>query len=304
MLNYETKEQKENKLKRQNLFNKMKELNKKKLSLKNISYKSKNKNIDDLTKSQRTFINKKIDDNIKRENIKSSLDPEFINVSSLKPEDKILIKDNIDNIYNEGDIMSKDIINNEFIKIDELFKKNLLTLMTLKDFDIVNNEFNKNYTLKKFVNVNFPDLVKQLKEKYTNLDVKEFILFLKEYYKDPKKLSIRETINKKFSDIKKNIDDNITKVRRKLIKHTGKKEKEEKYNVILGKLEQLEEKIEDKKENIKEDDIFEKELEIAENMIKEMEDKISISNINEKRGDIMEEEYMEIKPFEGKKKKI
>jgi len=253
----ETLEQKKNRLKRNDIFNKMKELNKKRLNVRNMSFSNKNINTykeNNLPKNQKEFIDNKKLMNIKFENNKKITEPEFINISSMKPENQLIIKNNLEDVYNDGDLVLKDIIKNEFNKIDEEFKKNLLTIMTLRDYDIVNSEFVNDNTFKRFVNVNFPDLKKQLKEKYSNLDVKEFIYFIKNWYKDPRQLSIKEAILEKYQNFKNEISDLKKKLRLKKTKYYNNPQKLKEYEILEAKLEYMEENMEDKKEVLEKND--------------------------------------------------
>jgi hypothetical protein len=205
IIQHETNEQKRYRLNRDNYFKQLKELNNKMLSMKNIIYKPKYNLIDVLTKEQKAYIDSKIKNNELRKEIKRELLPEFINLSSLKPENKLLIKQNLGDIYTEGDIVDKKIVDLELQKIDDEFKKNLLTIMNLKDYDIVNNSnfFNVDGSIKKrYININFLDLKEKLKEKYVSLDVNEFLFFIQQYYKDPKNLIKEDDLKNKMTNFR------------------------------------------------------------------------------------------------------
>jgi len=245
----ETLEQKLYRLRRLDNFKKIKELNKLKLKNSNINYKRKNISYDILPNNEREFIeNKKVSNEVKINN-KKLLDPEFINISSMRPENQLIIKDNLEDVYNSGDIVPKDVIKAEFDKIDLDFKKNLLSLMNIKDADIVIDNFINDFTFKRFFNINFPDLKKQLKEKYTSLDVKEFLFFIKEYYKNPKTLILKNAIMKKFNQIRKEIKILKRKIKQKQLKYNNDKAKLNEYKNLESSVDNFNEDIEEQKEN-------------------------------------------------------
>lgn len=250
----ETVQQKLNRLRNIDKFKKMRELNKLKLRLSNINYNKKNITYDDLPKNQREFIENR---KIKNENIETNrkiLDPEFINISSMRPENQLIIKDNLEDVYNSGDLVLKDTIKNEFDKIDKEFKNNLLLLMNLKNADKVMELYVNDFTFKRFLNINFPDLKKQLKEKYNSLDINEFLFFIKEWYKNPKKLSIKNAIIKKFNDIRKDIKMIKRKILYKQLKYANNPEKLRYYKNQEATLMKLNEDLEDENFQIKDNE--------------------------------------------------
>ena len=180
----ETIVQKMNRLKREDLFKKNRELNLKKIKNRNINIKRKDIEYDNLDKNERKYIEKKKKIGENKVKLKNMIDPEFINISSMKPENQLIIKEDLEDVYNSGDIILKDTVKAEFEKINNDFRKNLLTLMTLKDVGIVVAEFDNDYQFQRYFNINFPNLKKQITEKYNSLDVKEFIFFVKEWYKN------------------------------------------------------------------------------------------------------------------------
>jgi len=221
-MNFETKEQKLNRLNRQKYFDKKNKLKNKKKELSNIKIKPKIIKRDELTNAQRNYISKIIKDNEIKDKLNKEILPKFINVSSISPQNLLLIKEEIKEKYNEGDLINKQILDEKIKEIDELFKKNLLTIMTLKDYDLVNKSFDlnvDNYERKKFLNINFLEIKTKLEEKYLSLNANEFLIFFDEYYKNPKKSSLVLAIKENISDLKKDINKAQQKLEEKKIKY-------------------------------------------------------------------------------------
>jgi len=287
----ETNVQKLNRLNREAFFKKNRELNLKKLKNKNIFTSRKDIIYDLLDKNDRKYIEEKKILNNDKVKLKNMIDPEFINISSMKPENRLIIKEDLEDVYNSGDVILKDTLKAEFEKINNDFKKNLLTLMTLKDTITVISEFEKDYQFQRYFNINFPNLKKQLTEKYSSLDVKEFIFFVKEWYKNPKALSIKNVVQSKFDLLKKEFQKLKKKLKQKKLKHANNPVKLKEYNNIEAKVENIEEKIEDKREPLIAEEKYEQleeEIKINEEEVKQLNNLISltVSMIGEKNDDI------------------
>jgi Fe-S-cluster formation regulator IscX/YfhJ len=270
-------------------YQKMKNLNKKNNELKKGIYKKKIKEINPLTKYQENYINDiKKKNNITKE-IKNIIQPEFINISSQIPENKFLIKTDLTNIYDEGDIMNKNLLDLEKNKIDEEFRKNFLTLMSLRDYDTINadilNEYkNRTSFFKKYINTNFIDLTKKLKEKYISLDITQLFQYLKEYYKDKDGQIIRDIISKSNKEILKKINDKKDKLKDKIL-YQEKLKKEYDDKLIQIQKEQQQKIIDDNKR--KQLELKQKRLQIARDelskkLLKSKSQIAIISNLEEK----------------------
>jgi hypothetical protein len=253
-MNFETKEQKLNRLNRQKYFDKKNKLKNKKKELSNIKIKPKIIKRDELTNAQRNYISKIIKDNEIKDKLNKEILPKFINVSSISPQNLLLIKEEIKEKYNEGDLINKQILDEKIKEIDELFKKNLLTIMTLKDYDLVNKSFDlnvDNYERKKFLNINFLEIKTKLEEKYLSLNANEFLIFFDEYYKNPKKSSLVLAIKENISDLKKDINKAQQKLEEKKIKYKNDPIMTKKIDIKLGQIETAENKLEKVIENNK-----------------------------------------------------
>jgi len=204
----------------------------------------------------------------------------------MRPENQLIIKDNLEDVYNSGDLVLKDTITNEFNKIDKEFKNNLLLLMNLKDTDVIINNFVNDFTFKRYFNINFPDLRKQLKEKYSSLDIKEFLFFIKEWYKNPKTLSLKNAVMKKFNNIKREIKLLKKKLKQKQLKHSNDPTKLRQYKNMEASVENMEEQLEDEKsyksfnDEIKMDE-FNIKMDKNQQIIQNYFDLISESNISD-----------------------
>lgn len=281
-MNFETKQQMINRINNEKNIELKKNLLIKKRTIKKPIIK-KTKEIDQLTKKQREYILKIKSNNKIKDNIKNMIQPEFLNISSINPDNLVLIKDNIEDIYNDGDLINKNLILEEFKKIDDEFKKNLLTIMTLKDYDrIINSELGKNKSFKRFININFKNFIEKLKDKYRQLDVQELIFFMEEFYKNPKFLTIKDSIEKRFQDFYIKTEEIKNKIKNKILKHNTDLEKKKEYSMLESKIENIQEKINTNKtiintkpENIEEiKEVLEEEKKNMENI----DDSISVTN--------------------------
>jgi hypothetical protein len=268
-------------------FEKMKSLNIKKNNLKKIKYQNKFKNIEPLTKEQREFLNKKLINNEIEEKIDITLDPKFLNLSSQTPATQLLIKTAFENIYNEGDLMNADFLKLEQDKIDNEFKKNILTIMTLRDFDKVNQSLidkykDENYVIKKYINTNFLELIKRLKEKYISLDVSEFILYLTEFVKDPKNQIIKDVLTQNYKNLQDKIKNLKERIEKKLLERQAEIKRIEKEKARL-QAEQLKKKEEEERIRIA------KELELLEQQKKAEAERIKKLEVDKAKTELLEE---------------
>jgi len=205
-MNFETKEQLINRLKRQKLFLEQENIKKLRNKKKNIIYNVKSNNNDILPKSQRDYINFKNKFNKDKIKLEKEVDPKFKNISQLKSATQLLIKDIFEDTYNEGDVIEADVLENELSKIDDKFKSNFLTIMNIKDFGVIDNKYKNDYEKRRFFVVNFNDFKNKLKEKYVSLNINELSSFLDEYYNNPKNVLVKESIKNKYNNQKQKIN--------------------------------------------------------------------------------------------------
>lgn len=179
----ETKEQQLYRINRINRQKLIDELNMKKKNL-IVKYKPV-KEIDELPKSQREFINYKKNFNKKLLKNKKIISPEFIDISTFKPEERKLLVGDDDKIIGSL-LISKDIQYDSYKKIDELFQKNLTSdnLMDYNNYAYVNQQIGDDYVYKNMINKNFPGIKEQIKKKYSQITVTEFIKAIRDYFKN------------------------------------------------------------------------------------------------------------------------
>ena len=181
----ETKEQMLYRINRINKNNLMNELNMKRKKL-IVKYNPKEKNIDELPKSQREFINYKKKFNKQILKNKQIMNPDFINISSFKPEERKLIVGDKDEELIGSLLISDEVKQENYNKIDELFKKNLTpNLMDFQTYTYVNQQIGDDYVYKNMINNNIVGIEKKLRDKYKSLTPTQFLFEINKYFQEP-----------------------------------------------------------------------------------------------------------------------
>ncbi len=181
----ETKEQMLYRINRINRNNLMNELNMKRKKL-IVKYNPKELNKDELPKSQREFINYKKKFNKQLLKNKQIMNPDFINISSFKPEERKLIVGDKDEELIGSLLISDEVKQENYNKIDELFKKNLTpSLMDFQTYTYVNQQIGDDYVYKNMINNNIVGIEKKLRDKYKSLTPTQFLYEINKYFQEP-----------------------------------------------------------------------------------------------------------------------
>jgi len=197
----ETKEQMLYRINRINRNNLMNDLNMKRKKL-IVKYNPKEINKDELPISQREFINYKKKFNKQLLKNKQLINPEFINISSFKPEERKLIIGDKDEELVGSLLISDEVKQENYNKIDELFKKNLIDkLMDFQTYTYVNQQIGDDYIYKNMINNNIVGIEKKIRDKYKSLTANQFIFEIKKYFEEPQPIQSSIITQSKYTPL-------------------------------------------------------------------------------------------------------
>ena len=116
-----------------------------------------------LTKNELNYINRLLEDAKISKRIDDVIKKEIVNKKvELKPEMKEYLIKNIDDIKKEENLK---------VDIDDTFKKNMLSIMTVNDYNsIKDNEYFDTFN-KNIININFERIKNYIKKNYINLKI-------------------------------------------------------------------------------------------------------------------------------------
>jgi hypothetical protein len=150
-----------------------------------------------LTKNELNYINRLLEDAKISKRIDDVIKKEIVNKKvELKPEMKEYLIKNIDDIKKEENLK---------VDIDDTFKKNMLSIMTVNDYNsIKDNEYFDTFN-KNIININFERIKNYIKKNYINLKIDEFIPIVKQII-SKKELSKTDNLKERIDNSYDNLD--------------------------------------------------------------------------------------------------